>query len=175
MADRIVRSRFPSRASVARKSLWLFQDFASITLTAAGGTIVTSLNAAALALLPFTVVRTRMELMVYSDQEAASEKQAGAWGAAVVSEEAQAVGVSAVPTPVTEAGSDLWFAYQEFFGGFQFTTSGAGQVGQRYTVDSKAMRKVGVGQTIVTVAEFSSAGGDGLVLKVAGRMLLKLH
>ena len=98
-------------AAISQKRLTSWFQFVptQVSLTAAGGTIIFSLNAAALALRPFTVVRTRFKYMVISDQAAAIEIQAGAIGMAVVSDQSVAVGVTAVPTPITDMGSDLWF------------------------------------------------------------------
>ncbi len=156
-----------------RKSVWFQFAPAVNTMTAAGGTIFFSLNAAALALRPFTVVRSHFELFVTSDQEAATEDQVIGAGIAVVSDQAVAVGVSAVPTPITEMGSDLWFVHRIAYAGFILVTSGMAERGTRVSIDSKAMRKVGVGQDIVVVGEFSAAG-SGVQLFIGGRMLVKL-
>ena len=51
--------------------------------------------------------------MVESDQSAATELFIGNLGLAVVSDQATAVGVTAVPTPATDRGSDLWFLIEE--------------------------------------------------------------
>ena len=85
--------------------------FGEDTLTASGGTILGSLNATALALRPFTIVRQHYFLMLRSDQAAAAERQFGAFGCVVVSDQAEAVGVTAIPTPITDAGSDLWMLH----------------------------------------------------------------
>ena len=97
-------------AAISQKRLTSWFQFQPIRVTgAAGGTIMFSLNAAALALRPFTIVRSRFEVGIISDQTAATEDQLGAIGMAVVSDQAVAVGVTAVPTPITDMGSDLWF------------------------------------------------------------------
>ncbi len=159
-----------------RESLWVDIAFGNTAFSAMGGTILFTLNAAALALRPFTFVRWRAVLQVRSDQTASSEDQLGAYGIAVVSDEAVAVGVTAVPTPVTEMNSDLWFVHQIFMHSIQVSSavgilSPAGSV---YQVDSKAMRKVEDGQDVVGVGELSGAGA-GFVLQDAGRALIKLH
>jgi len=175
---RIARgSRFPSAVSrgARRESEWFSVPFSSTTMTALGGTLISSLNAAALALRPFTVVRTRLELFVVSDQEGASEVYNGALGMAVVSDQAAAIGVTAIPTPVTDLASDLWFVHQPFFGSIVVITAiGAINEGWPYTVDSKAMRKVNGDQDVVIVGEVSGIS-SGATLQMAGRMLVKLH
>ena len=172
------RSGFIQRSGRNRReSLWLFvtENAASLAL-ATSAVISNSLNAAALALRPFTIVRSRIHLNIQSDQQAGSEDQVGAFGIAVVSDQAVAIGVTAVPTPVTDLGSDLWLAHQYMTAslalnsavGFdaQFTTN--------FDLDSKAMRKVEEGQDIVFVKERGTLG-DGITLFSAGRMLIKLH
>ena len=69
-----------------------------------------------------------------------------------------------MPTPITEQGSDLWFVWQAMLSSFAFVT-GAGFDAQRqtqYVVDSKAMRKVGVGEDVIVVGEMDAVLGDGL-------------
>ncbi len=146
-------------------------------LSAVGGTILFSLNAAALALRPFTIVRTRFLLGMSSDQAAASERQVGGFGMAVVSDQANAIGVTAVPTPISDMGSDLWFVHQLLYNDFVFGT-GVGfedNVLAQYVIDSKAMRKVDIGQDLVVVAEFSSNGSGGFNITAGGRMLVKVN
>ena len=155
-----------------RKTLWLqFQDQAT-TNTGNTSSIVFSLNAAALALRPFTIVRTHFSFYLKSDQAAANETQRAFWGCAVVNEQAVAVGITAVPTPDTELGSSLWFAlklmYADGVALTDVTTSG-----QPYSLDSKAMRKVETGQDVVVVVENPS--NTGWVLNQAGRILVKTN
>ncbi len=106
-----------------------------------------------------------------SDQAAAVENQVAGFGFAVVSDQAVAVGVTAVPTPITEMGSDLWFLHQIIMGDESKLTDRTTSA-TRMSVDSKAMRKVDIGQDLVGVAEHSGVGG-GLIFFAAGRMLVK--
>ncbi len=110
-----------------------------------------------------------------TDQNAASEVYHGSLAMAVVSEQAAAIGVTAVPTPGTDRDSDLFFLYEEQMG--EFTLGDAtGFIEEHLTkeFDSKAMRKVNNDQQIAIVAE-SETGGNGIIMRVAGRMLIKLH
>ncbi len=132
-----------------------------------------SLNAAALAMRPFTIVRQHYELYVISDQAAAIEQQMGAFGVAVVSDQASAIGVTAVPTPITDLGSDLWVTHQIFMGDAS-TITDRSIPGARYSVDSKAMRRVNNDQDVVIVAELDTQG-QGFILFAGGRFLVKLH
>jgi len=162
-------------AAISQKRLtsWFQFGFVISTMTTVGGTIFFSLNAAALALRPFTVVRSRFELYMRSDQAAAAEQQHASFGIAVVSDQAVAVGVTAVPTPFTDMASDLWFVHQNLFGD-ESSVVDKTRPGTQVSIDSKAMRKVDIGQDIVVVGEFAT-GADGLILGVAGRMLVKVN
>jgi len=161
-----------------RQTQWLAgtDPTAFTALAAATSVLFSSLNAAALALRPFTVVRVRGLLSIVSDQVAASESPFGAIGFAVVSDQAIAAGVGSVPTPTFENGSDLWFLHEytatnQTFGsaiGFQEPAI------QNVVLDSKAMRKVQEGQDIAIVLENGSAL-DGMLFLLQFRMLVKLH
>ncbi len=156
-----------------RDTVWADLPLISSSLGTTGSAVLTTaLNAAGLALRPFTVIRERIMIYVTSDQEAASEAQNCAFGACVVTEQAVAIGVTAVPTPVTDLSSDLWYAHR-----WCMSSHGAGTVdsqrGQPYELDSKAMRKVETGQDLITVVENGSNGG--VIMAVAGRSLFKLH
>jgi len=161
-----------------RETIWIFADPVENTLGAASTAVLSSsLNAAALALRPFTVIRTRGLFGIRTDVPGtALESQSASYGLAVVSVQAAAIGVTAVPTPETDRGSDLWFVY-ESLAAFQTFVTGAGYDQNGLVVkefDSKAMRKVEDGDTIITVAETSSIS-LGTVVHESFRMLLKLH
>ncbi len=169
------RRTFPGRvASTKRLTSWFFFTPVEVTFTAGGGTLIFSLNAAALALRPFTIVRSHFLAMIRSDQAAAIERQVGAWGMAVVSDQATAVGVTAIPTPITDMGSDLWFTYQSLMAHHQEITDRSEPV-EIYKTDSKAMRKVDIGQDLVVVGELASGQSAGFILNLMGRMLVKVN
>ncbi len=170
------KSGFVRRHGVMRReTVWFQFGFISTTLAAsATASMGISLNAAALLLRPFTVVRTRMNWLVRSDQSAASETYIGNFGFAVVSDQAVAIGVTAVPTPATDLGSDLWFLQDQWIGRFELVGSAINEDTQARKIDSKAMRKVDIGQDIVGVTE-AGIGGTGCVVQTVGRMLVKLH
>ncbi len=155
-------------------SVWFGFQHASSTMTSTGGTIIFSLNAAALALEPFTIVRSHFEVALRSDQAAAVERQSASFGIAVVSDQAVAIGVTAVPTPFTDMASDLWFVHRNIFGDESSLTD-ITRPETRISIDSKAMRKVDIGQDIVVVGELASTPGTGQIMRVAGRMLVKTH
>ena len=155
-----------------RKSLWLqFQQFA-VTNAGNSSSIAFSLNTAALALRPFTLVRSHFSFYLTSDQAAAVETQAAFVGMAVVSEQAVTVGITAVPTPNTEMASSLWFALKLMYGNAVNLTDQT-SAGKYFELDSKAMRKVELGQDIIVVIENPIAAGH--TLQLAGRMLIKTN
>ncbi len=158
-----------------RESLWLAIGETSTALAAANtAALVATLNAAALALVPFTVVRTRLAWSMRSDQSAATEVQEVGIGMSVVSTQATAVGVTAVPTPFTDLDSDLFYLHEIWLSTFLVVT-GAGffDYGSR-NIDSKAMRKVEDGQDIILTLENGGASSGSTSL-TAGRFLIKLH
>ncbi len=169
---------FRRGGKTVRETMWIAIDPTDTALAAASNAaLIGVLNAAALALRPFTVIRTRGIFHVISDQIAAAENFGAALGFAVVSTQASGIGATAVPLPDVDRGSDLFFVYEEILGRFIFI-SGAGfeNVGNQalHRYDSKAMRKVNDDQDIVTVIQAQSIVSSGQV-KHAGRMLIKLH
>ncbi len=178
MARRRPTGRFPAlRQGQRRESIWLFQAWSNDTLAPGGVVLISSLNAAAIALLPFTIVRTRGYLSLRSDQSANSEAQAVNYGNVVVTQQASAAGVASVPTPLTEANSD-WYVYEQLTNSFIVSSAvgidARGDVSKAF--DSKAMRKVDTGDDVVSVAEVPATGiSEGLILRTFTRTLIKLH
>ncbi len=170
------RQRAPFRnAPVRRESLWLFLDFSTVILGAAATANLTgSLNAAALALRPFTIVRTHLQWLCKSDQSAASESFIGNVGMAVVSDQAVAVGVTAVPTPATDRGSDLFFLHSAWPGRFDLIGTDVSQNLTHRDLDSKAMRKVDGDSDLILTTE-AGLIGSGVSITVGGRILVKTH
>ncbi len=177
MANRVSsRSRTFVRGGVARRETqWISIPAAFDTLAASAAAVLSSsLNAVALALRPFTVVRTHLNLLVISDQGGASEFYIGNVGFAVVSDQAVAIGISAVPTPATDLGSDLWFLHSSWMGQFERGDTTGFKEDAGKDIDSKAMRKVNADQDIVIVKE-AGIGSSGCIVGTVGRMLIKLH
>ena len=162
--------------AMRRESIWIFGSPDETVLgSASTAALIGTLNAAALALRPFTVVRVRGHFGLRSDQVSADEDYSASLGVAVVSSQAAAIGVTAVPTPETDRGSDLFFVYESLAGHFRFTTGVAYiEAGHWKDFDSKAMRKVDGDQDIAIVTE-TSAISLGAIPHVSFRMLLKLH
>jgi len=160
-----------------RETRWLSAIPVLSSLNSDGAVITTTLSSVGLALRPFTVVRTRGLLYLSSDQIAASEDQYCAYGETVVSEQAATAGIASVPTPIVEPESD-WHVYETLMSDFRFGT-GIGFVspgGMERVFDSKAMRKVDVGEQLVAVVEAGAgAVSDGITVRSFTRVLIKLH
>jgi len=159
-----------------RDTVWVAGPPSNTTITAAStASVVAFFSAEALALRPFTIVRTRGNIYVRSDQAAATEVYGCGYGMAIVSEQASAIGITAVPTPVTDFESDLFFVIEQIQGRFLFSdATGIREVGQHRVIDSKAMRKVSVDEDLVVSAETTSFQSSALITD-SFRILLKLH
>ena len=157
----------------ARSMVWIGAGFVTTAIPASSGVLIATLNAAALALRPFTVVRTRLLVHWRSDQQAASEFIQGVVSFQVVTDVASAGGIGNVPNPIAESNSDF-FVYQPLISEMRVIGSAAiNFTDGNHIVDSKSMRKVGDSDDVVVVAENRSALGAQLA--VEGRFLVKLH
>jgi len=136
------------------------------------------LNAASLAIRPFTIVRTRLAISFLSDQVASSEFTQAVLGMQVVTEAAATAGIASIPTPITEVNADF-FVYKPMFSQILFATGVGFQesVGDAamYVVDSKAMRKVGIDDDVAQTLEVRQGATLGVDIAIEGRFLIKLH
>ncbi len=162
-----------------RETIWFGGTSFRQTLAApTSSALVQVLSVGALSLRPFTVIRTRGILNVKSDQKAADEAYGASYGHAIVSDEASALGLTAVPDPTSDSDSDLWFVYEFILGEFVFGSGVAfeANAGVERVVDFKAMRKVEDGQDVVVVVEGAGAAiAGGSIISGFTRILVKLH
>jgi len=174
MARRFVSPRSIPRTKRGNVWIGLYPSTGPISIAAASQTFLGSLNAAALALRPFTVVRTRMLIGWLSDQLAASESPFGAFSMQVVTDQAVSQGIAALPTPTTETDADF-FVYEPLGVQIEFgdATGFDSHAGYWTKVDSKAMRTVKNNQDVAMVAEVEAVTFGAQII-VAGRMLVKL-
>jgi len=157
-----------------RTKMWIGAGLAAQTVTGATPALIGVLNAAALLLRPFTILRSRLYFRVRSDQTAATEVNTGVVSCQVVTDSATTAGIGSIPSPLTEPTADF-FVYEPFAYEFEFRdATGASDVsGRAFTVDSKAMRKVGHDDDVAVVLE--QRGAAGVTIGVEGRMLVQLH
>ena len=178
---RIIRARRATsavRVGARRKTQWLGRVFSTDSITLGANTVILDsvLTTIEKALRPFTIVRSVGLLSVRSDQQAATESPFGGLGFAIVSDQAITVGVTAVPNPVSDVESDLWFLYQAFATGLSLITAAGFETRafDHFPFDSRAMRKVEEGQDFAAVLANASAT-DGMDYILNYRLLVKLH
>ncbi len=178
MARRRPTGRFPAlRQGQRRQTLWIGTAMQNAPTAMAASSVLlhSSLNAAALALRPFTIVRNVGFVAVKTDQTANTEVPIGGVGKMVPTDQASAAGVASLPDPSTEVSSDSWLMYQAFACDLLVTSAiGSTPVLKFFPFDSRAMRKVEDGFDVVTVL-VNASGTAGLEFVYQNRMLVKLH
>ena len=174
MAHRRAFPRGSGAIARARSTTWLEIEPLQFSIGANLILITHLMTAAELAKRPFTIVRTHLEVQVTSDQIGATERGVLGVGMAVVSDQAVAVGAAAVPAPIDDLDSDLFFLIKLLFYEFTFVTAaGFDSVsGTQASIDSKAMRKVNNDQEAVVVAQTGTVGAR---FQIGGRILIKEH
>ena len=122
---------------------------------------------------PTTVARTRGEVSLHPEVVGADLSIDGAFGECVVSSDALAVGITAIPGPFSDPGWDGWLQWQSFAKRFEFGTAvGINfDAAWSYQVDSKAMRKIPAESVLVQVAE-SNAGAFKIAMHTRVLVLL---
>ena len=151
-----------------RRTQWVGPADQNYVSVAAGGATLLALFSFAEAA---TIVRLRGQVSFHG-ASAADLSMAGAVGICMVSDEAFAAGVTAVPEPFTDADWSGWFWWQAFTGRFEVQdTTGSLLQSWQIEIDSKVMRKVGPNETAVIVCE-SQSGAFQIATPV--RMLVKL-
>ena len=124
-----------------------------------------------------TLVRTRGELLMFlSAADAVTSGFHGAIGIAKVTAAAFAVGVTAIPGPVTEDSWDGWLYHRHFALIAQNSSPTDGSVIStlRLEIDSKAMRKFQEDEALVAIMEMTEIGVATMRFFANTRMLLKL-
>ena len=175
----MARGRMVVRRGPKPRTIWFGLSAGSTAQTIAANTsvLMATLNAAALALRPFTVLRSRGIIHWVSDQIATGETPTGDFGLIVAKEAAGDVGVGSLPTPGTDTDAD-WFVYQPMIDDFVIGTgvgfNSGDAAGHQYVFDSKSKRRVDVTDDIMWIAENIHAT-NGALCYIDGRMLVQLH
>ena len=122
-----------------------------------------------------TAIRIRGLFSWITDQDAAEETQLGAVGIAVVTAQAVSVGITAVPTPNTDAAWGGWMWHSYFSSKVVVGDATGFQINgmNHIVIDSKAMRKVDEDERLVVVVENSAA--FGILIGNSIRILSKVH
>ncbi len=167
-------ARRPFVRSVRRSTDWSASALRTGT-TSVGASSATLLEVFIPAVGGETIVRTRGLFTIATDQFTANELQLGAVGIAKVTQQAQSIGISAIPHPATDAAWGGWLFHSFFSYEFAFI-SAVGMdpnVTHPIVVDSKAMRKVDEDERLVVVVE--NSGSFGFDVYSSFRFLSKLH
>ena len=174
---RLRRGSFPARGP-RRLNSWDDGTGGVPAQTITGSTVAFVGNAVSVLTDGTTLVRTRGQLdVILAAASAAGDGYQGAFGIGVTTQAAVAVGITAVPTPITEQTWDGWLYWTpisvhvgEATAGDKNWASGA----QRTTVDSKAMRKLKEDQSIFAVWEVTEIGTATATIFWDSRALFKL-
>jgi len=122
-----------------------------------------------------TIVRTHGDLLVRltTSDDVGSGMDFG-FGICIVSDQAFAIGQTAIPGPLTDAEWDGWFVHKLFnIAGSIF--NGTGPTSVRYEINSKAMRKFTVGNSMVAMIETANeVGAVTIRANLLTRILSKL-
>ena len=151
------RRAFAPRARAGRKiDFKNWEDIPAIDLssTAAETIIGPSLNFG----IPATILRVRGNLVVFFDGAADTSQQNVAMGLAVLSTDAVAAGAGSVPDPAAEAEFPwLWWTSVPIAHHVVGAAVLQDLAFARVVVDSKAMRKVKPGESLVIVYQTTAA------------------
>ncbi len=151
---RVVRRTFGSRTK-GRLTEWIgpaAQGYQNVAAT--GSTVLNNFA----SLEPLTVMRIRGMVSFRPQTTAADLDIIGAIGMGIVSAEAFAAGAASIPEPFDQGGASIWMMWRSFSFNFKFLDATGVQFNTwSFEVDSKAMRKMGPNEVLVTVAD-SQAG-----------------
>ncbi len=117
-----------------------------------------------------TVMRTRGMYSWRSDQTAAAEAVAGAFGLILVSEDAFAAGAASIPGPLSDINNDGWFVWQPMLFHFRVGDDASETVD---SFDSKAKRIVRPGSRIAVMAENTNptqGANFQLIIRLLGKL-----
>ncbi len=124
-----------------------------------------------------TIVRIRGEFLAYLVTVGSNNDGfEGAVGIGIVTDEAIAAGVAAVPTPFSDEDDELWL-WHSFFHIIGASTSSPSQqpaATVRIQVDTKAMRKIPIGNTLFAAVEVVESGVVSGESHLHTRLLVKL-
>ena len=142
--------QFPARSQ--RLTTWIgpaAQNF--LAVASAGATVIASLPFEE----PATIMRTRGQVSIAPNVVTADLTIAGAFGICVVSAEAFAAGIAAIPEPFSDADWGGWFVWRSFANKVVASAVDDGIFPAAVTmeIDFKAMRKVTSNEVMVVVAE----------------------
>ena len=145
------RSFIRDTGRIGRLTEWIGPaDQEYVAVASAGATLVASAPFES----PGTIMRTRGHVSIRPEVVSADLSIVGAFGIGIVTSEALAVGVTAVPHPFRDADWGNWYVWRSFSYREEFQTAASVNfLSWDFEVDSKAMRKVRSNESFVMVAE----------------------
>ena len=166
-----------TQTSRKRVTSWHGQNITVLNLVAGTPQFFTLISESVLETFPTpTLVRTRGRIMATTDVSSTLSSRCIVT-AGIIKVTAAALAGSAVPTPLADVGSD-WLWWDVFTIGdpeaATFPEIGSTLSVDRISIDSKAMRKVGLNEVLIIVFELTTNEGV-MVANLQGniRMLLK--
>ena len=154
---RFAGRRFP--ASVGRQTAWAVGPNGELAHTSS---VAQAFGVTSVPLVDgLTLIRIRGEFLFFvTSGDANGAGFTGAVGIAVVENNAVAAGIGSLPTPLTDAGDEMW-VWHSFFHAIVASTASPSQqpaATLRLVIDSKAMRKNPVGTTLFAAVEVAESG-----------------
>lgn len=171
------RRSFPVRERSHRQALWsdILTEMAGVAI--AGKTLGSQSSFGLAVAESITLIRSRGTAFIHFDPASIADSLAVGLGLGIVTSDAFAIGQTAMPGPLSDAGWD-WVWIKELIMGPTFTATEDGtNIGHNLWVDidSKAMRKMKDNQVLAFVAEIQVVSGGGTVdIGATCRHLFKL-
>ena len=170
--------RFQRTSGVRRETAWTIGpqevdgSHSSTSTSLWSGTVVPAIDG-------LTIIRIRgFVRALLQTATAAGDGFFGAFGIGIATDAAIAVGVTAVPTPLTEEQWDgwLWHSYFDVRSVTATIADGVNAAGATvaFEIDSKAMRKFPTNMTLYGATEVVESGTALVELQGQTRMLVKL-
>jgi len=162
------RTRFVRSSGHRRLNAWVGPPEQGFQVVTSGGSsLISSLSVEE----AITIIRTRGSIGIEMSF-AAGLSVVGAVGIGIVSTEAFGIGITAIPTPYSDADWHGWLMWESFAMTVDFDDATGARFGAfQIAVDSKGSRKVAANETLVMIAE-SQIGAYNIA--DATRQLFKL-
>ena len=174
------RGSSPVRRAPRRKTSWEFGPGGTAVTTISAPTTTVIGGGVAAAENGLTLVRLRGSLQAYlKTGDGANAGFHCTFGIGIASADAFAVGVTALPNPGDDPGWPGWLYWRVFdIHAFSATIAESfgpnGLASVQFEVDSKAMRKLGINETIFASLQTIEAGTSTMSIFFESRALVKL-
>ena len=149
------RQRPPFRAPRPKNRSWSGITSAAFTAVAASAKVLLGSFVLAVPTIDETILRTVGLISIETDNQATAENQIGGFGLIRVSTTAFAIGITAIPGPITDIDDDGWLVYVPFAASTGTVAASLNSV--QYHFDSKAKRKIQDGESVAIVVENASS------------------